>query len=310
MVRLHLFGDLRLEVDGSDVALASLSRKPRLLLAILAIERRVHGRSELAGRLWPDVREDSARVSLRTALSQVRAAVGPSSSLVLRGERAGGIALAAEVSTDLDDVQRLLVAGEPEEALERCSAELLPGLDDDWVLEQRDELRDRLARGLSIAAAAAESGGRLEDAVRLSHRLVALDPLSETFGRELIRRLAQAGDRGAAMTAYERLRDRLAEELRLAPSAATRELVEEIRAEPVAELAPMPVVAPPVVRGLFVGREEQLEALAAEWRRARGGERRVVAIAGEPGIGKTRLTAELCATAAADGGLVVVGACH
>ena len=51
MVRLYLLGDLRLEVDGVDAELVSLSRKAKLLLAMLAVDRRVHGRSELAGRL-------------------------------------------------------------------------------------------------------------------------------------------------------------------------------------------------------------------------------------------------------------------
>jgi DNA-binding SARP family transcriptional activator len=58
MVRFNLLGELRLEIDGRDVELPA-SRKARLLLAMLALERRAHGRSELAGRLWPDVREDS-----------------------------------------------------------------------------------------------------------------------------------------------------------------------------------------------------------------------------------------------------------
>ena len=83
VVRLYLLGDLRLEVDGVDAALVSLSRKAKLLLAVLAVDRRVHGRSELAGRLWPDVREDSARVSLRTALSQLRASLGRAAGTVL-----------------------------------------------------------------------------------------------------------------------------------------------------------------------------------------------------------------------------------
>ena len=70
MVRLHLLGDLRLEVDGSYVALASLSHKARLLLAIVATERRVHGRSELAGRLWPDVREERMATACAELVNQ------------------------------------------------------------------------------------------------------------------------------------------------------------------------------------------------------------------------------------------------
>jgi DNA-binding SARP family transcriptional activator len=75
MVRFNLLGELRLEIDGRDVELPA-SRKARLLPAMLALERRAHGRSELAGRLWPDVREDNARASLRNALAQLRGALG------------------------------------------------------------------------------------------------------------------------------------------------------------------------------------------------------------------------------------------
>jgi DNA-binding SARP family transcriptional activator len=99
VVRLRLLGDLRVELDGSVVDLASLSHKAKLLLAMLALERRVHGRSELAGRLWPDVREDSARVSLRTALSRLRAALGPAATRVLQSERDGGLMLRKSVRT-------------------------------------------------------------------------------------------------------------------------------------------------------------------------------------------------------------------
>jgi class 3 adenylate cyclase/predicted ATPase len=43
----------------------------------------------------------------------------------------------------------------------------------------------------------------------------------------------------------------------------------------------------------FVGREEEAELLLRRWSRAKGGEGQVVLISGEPGIGKSRLTAVL-----------------
>jgi class 3 adenylate cyclase/predicted ATPase len=43
----------------------------------------------------------------------------------------------------------------------------------------------------------------------------------------------------------------------------------------------------------LVGREEELDQLLAAWRQAKTGEGRVVLISGEPGIGKSRLVAEL-----------------
>ena len=74
MVRLRRLGELRLEVDGEPVALPS-SRKARLLLALLALEPRRHGRSELAGRLWPD---SSRRALGRACATPSRSCAAPS----------------------------------------------------------------------------------------------------------------------------------------------------------------------------------------------------------------------------------------
>jgi class 3 adenylate cyclase/tetratricopeptide (TPR) repeat protein len=59
----------------------------------------------------------------------------------------------------------------------------------------------------------------------------------------------------------------------------------------------------------FVGRVQETERLDAAWQRAKAGERLVVMVAGEPGIGKTRLCAELARRAHASGALVLWGHC-
>jgi len=46
-------------------------------------------------------------------------------------------------------------------------------------------------------------------------------------------------------------------------------------------------------RSPFIGRDEELELLMRRWKQAKTGEGRVVLISGEPGIGKSRLTAAL-----------------
>ncbi len=59
----------------------------------------------------------------------------------------------------------------------------------------------------------------------------------------------------------------------------------------------------------FVGRAAELEKLRTLMPRAEGEGRRVVLLAGEPGAGKSRLTREFAAEAAAEGVLVLWGAC-
>src|SRR5262245_33793152 len=55
----------------------------------------------------------------------------------------------------------------------------------------------------------------------------------------------------------------------------------------------------------FVGRVAELEGLTAAWKQASAGSLRVVMMAGEPGIGKTRLAFELACRVHDDGGTVV-----
>jgi class 3 adenylate cyclase/DNA-binding SARP family transcriptional activator len=242
MLRVNLLGELTLELDGRHLELPA-SRRARSLLGLLALERRTHPRAQLAARFWPDVLDESARTSLRSALSALRRALGADADRHLLASR-DTVALAGpdQVWTDVGEFERLVAESRFEDALELSRGELLEDLDDDWVYERRDEHRAGVVSLLELMAAAAEAAGDLATAVALTRRQVALDPLSEEAHRELISRLAADGDRSAALTTYRRLADRFASELRIAPSSATRELVERIRA---AETTPQPVAALP-----------------------------------------------------------------
>jgi pimeloyl-ACP methyl ester carboxylesterase len=69
------------------------------------------------------------------------------------------------------------------------------------------------------------AAGDYAAAAAYAHRLVALDPLSEVYGRHLIRNLLLAGDRPAAERHLEALTKRLRDELDVAPEAETRALL-------------------------------------------------------------------------------------
>ena len=69
---ISLFGPLVVTLDGT-VASGFTSKKAQALLAYLAVEAdRPHSREELAGLLWPDYAEASARANLRSVLANVR----------------------------------------------------------------------------------------------------------------------------------------------------------------------------------------------------------------------------------------------
>jgi class 3 adenylate cyclase/tetratricopeptide (TPR) repeat protein len=83
----------------------------------------------------------------------------------------------------------------------------------------------------------------------------------------------------------------------------------EIEWEPLRRgTGPLPPALVPPADGCFVGRERELDRLGAAWKEAATGTRRAVLIGGEPGVGKTRLAAELATEVHGDG-LVLYGRC-
>ena len=72
---------------------------------------------------------------------------------------------------------------------------------------------------------------------------------------------------------------------------------------------PFPRSLQPGTRFPFVGRRVELDGLVEQWQRAVDGRRALILLAGEPGIGKTRLASEVARRAYRDGTLVLHGRC-
>src|SRR5690242_19033948 len=193
MLRIHAVGGLRVEVDGRDRTSPAHDRATSLL-AWLALNPGTHTRSLVASRFWPDVLDESARASLRSALWSLRRQLGEDANgaLVATRDRVG---LSDDVWVDVAEADRLRSAGRLEEALALTDGELLSGFEDEWAYEARDEHRARTAALLEELAVQADSEEDRRRAIELSRRAAALEPLSEEVHRALMRRLAEAGDR-------------------------------------------------------------------------------------------------------------------
>jgi DNA-binding SARP family transcriptional activator len=302
MLRVRVLGPLELEVGGRAVAVPT-GRPPRSLLAWLALHPGTHPRAAVAAALWPDVLDTSARASLRTALTVVRRSVGDGPLAATR-ERVG---LAEDVWVDAREFDALLDAGKPEAALELARGELLPDLDDDWVLRARDRHRERWSAALAAVAAATADPAT---ALAWARRRAELDPFDEAAHRDLMAALADSGEPAAALAVYERLRLRLRRELGLAPSTTTRDLASSLRTggAEVGEQPPLPArLRPERWRTSFVGRDAALARLSAVWASLVHGGVGVALIVGEPGIGKSRLAARFAAELHAGGAAVLAG---
>ena len=268
-------------------------RPARLLLVWLALHPGRQPRTLVAEDLWPRVHADSARTSLRAALSALRRSLGADAERVLVADRET-LGLAPAVHVDRD------VAGE-----------LAPGLVGDWLAAERVRHRERSSRTLAAAASALEADGDLAGAAGQARERVERDPFSESAVRELVRFTWLSGDRTAALDIYDRFRERLRLERGVAPSPETRRLVDELRAGAAGPermpQVPLPPMLDRMVAAPLAGRADELVAARGAYERIRQGGTGLLLVAGEPGIGKTRLAAELASVTWWEGAAVLAG---
>ena len=137
MLEVRLAGGLALRTEGGEIA-PPTSKRARAVLAYLALNPVPQARGRVAARFWPDVLDESARASLRVALTELRQALGPAAGNVVATRDT--VALEGEdLSVDTRAFQQALAEGDPVRALEACSAPILDGFDEEWAHEARDE---------------------------------------------------------------------------------------------------------------------------------------------------------------------------
>ena len=189
------------------------------------------------------------------------------------------------------ELRRPLRGRELEQAVALNRGPLLADLDDDWVLEARDEHAERLAAALARLAAAAPDPPQ---AVSWARRRLALDPLDEDAARDLMRRLADAGDRPARA---RRLRPALGPAAR---GARARALPADPRAGRRGARGTRPRAGPRPRRRRWSAATPSSRSSASCGRACAPARGAVAVISGEGGIGKTRLAGELVARARTD----------
>jgi DNA-binding SARP family transcriptional activator len=227
---LRLLDGFHLEHRG--LALATPHAVCRLI-AFLGLRAR-SSRMEVAGTLWPEVPESKAHASLRSALWRLRQmTVDP---LVVGGQ---ALHLASTVEVDVATfratAQRLLVSapeGGPVQGASRLSAlgppinvgDLLPGWYEDWVLFERERLRQLRMHVLETVSLRLTSERRHADAIEAALAAVRLEPLRESATRVLI--LAHLAEHNIveAVRSYEVLRDGLRRELGVEPTPDLKRL--------------------------------------------------------------------------------------
>jgi DNA-binding SARP family transcriptional activator len=324
---------LRVNLAGSFVVLVADDPSPAplphgkavTLLALLLV-RRGHqvGIDTIVEALWGAAPPAKAEQNVAALVSRLRRVVGRG-RIVTSGR---GYLWPGDpgCAVDLDEAERLLDAAEADlgagdpsvasvaagRALELLGrGEVLADqAQAAWLDDARRDGKRLLRRGRRCAWSAALALDEPHRAMELALAAVTDDPLDEDAYRALMMGQQLAGAPGAALATYERLRERLAEELGADPAPETARLhLAILRGEPLAAPAERPA-GPRWPGGDLVGRREELGALRSAWSEAAAGQAGLVLVAGPAGTGKSRLLAELVGLVESSGGAVASARCY
>jgi len=231
-VVIQLCGRYVVDLGGERVETRLPGRQGRLLFAYLALNhRRPVTRGELVDALWPGELPRDPSDALAAVLSKLRSVVGEEwlegrgeVQLRLPGdarvdvERAIAAAHEAESSCSLREWPRAWGASLAAQLV--AGRTLLAEYEAPWIDEWRRTLDEVLLRSLECYATACLGlgGTELAGAERAARRVVRAAPLRESAYLLLLQALEAQGNAAEALVVYDSLRQRLHDELGIAPA--------------------------------------------------------------------------------------------
>ncbi len=317
MLEVRLLGKFEIRVDGHPVEIKL--RAAQSLLAYLLLNSEIeHRREQLAGVIWPDMTDATARANLRHTLWVIRKALGKHDYLLTDD-------LAVSCNTTLDywlDTSALTgktaldaTADDLIASVSLYGGELLPGFYDDWVVLERERLQAAYERKMALLLDKLVETQRWPEVLDWGERWIALGRVPEPAYRALMSAHAGLEDMANVATVYQRCVAALQNELGVEVSSQTRTLYERLQrnAAKRAKSADVDVKVArynlPARSSRFIGREGELAEAQRYWQQSTQGEGHVLLISGEPGVGKTRFAHELMAFAQTTGAAVLLGEC-
>jgi len=311
-----LLGQLHIEHRQLGTITLNNRKVIGLLAYLLSESDRAHSREFLLGLLWPELPTAAAQNNLRVTWAQLQKALGTNPSDEqphLIGDRLTlGFNPLSDHELDVTRFRALIEAcrlhlhPDPQDCSE-CATRLTEALDlvrgdfleqfslanclhfDEWLLTQRQNFRVQVIWALEQLAGFYERTGQLVEAERVVRRLIQYDPLSEPAYRQLMRVLARADQRSAALEVYETCRRVLAVELGLSPAVETVTLAGQIRGLALAESHVHQTALPSALTRFFGRQQESARLVDLLSRRTV----RLVTLTGPGGVGKTRLAIEV-----------------
>ncbi len=308
-LHVHLLGTFHIDCDGTLVTTVNTPRLQSLLAYLVLNAKAPLSRKFVAFKLWPDSSEAHARGSLRKLLFQLMNALpAPNRFLDVNAQT---VHWRPDASFTLDvhefehAVNRAGTAAALQAAVDLYRGDLLPSCYEDWILPERERLRQVFLSAQEHLILMLENERDFFSAIDCAQTLLRHDPFREQTYRHLIRLFAITSNRASALRTYHACATILRQELGVEPSPATRQVYEQILNVPES-----PTVETLAATVSLVGRQDEWARLQHAWRRACAGQSHMILISGEAGIGKTRLAEEMMAWARRQGIATASARCY
>ena len=317
------------EVRHADQVLLFSTRKEFALLIYLAVEGRVHARKNLSELFRPEGDAMHGQAAPRITLLLLRHLLGDGAGVDLTSAieldlhiiyEAWRLASASTNTTlTMPEDDRRSLFDQLQRATSLARGEFLEGFSlrdapafGDWARFPREYWHLRTSEVFDRLSQLQFEAGELMPALETVNRWLVLDPLHEEAYRRLMRLHFAAGDRAAALRAYDACRAKLSTDMQTEPTQETVALASRMRAvtPPQRKEAPKtPGALSPAAlnEGPLLGRTTALSNLIKVYHTVEHGQTQVVFLEGDAGIGKTRLATEFLAWAEVEGADVLQG---
>jgi TolB-like protein/DNA-binding SARP family transcriptional activator/cytochrome c-type biogenesis protein CcmH/NrfG len=260
---IRLFGDFQLSDRETGERVVLPGKRERVLLAYLALSPDARQpRRKLVTLLWGEGADETSLENLRTAVFNVRKALGDTERSIVASEDRDIVLDASAFEVDVLEFRRLSAGpgtAELEEAAKLYTGDFLAGLGieteefESWRREESARSKGQALDALAKLMAQWVASGENEKAIEVGFRILRLEPLHEGAVRRLMRLYAESGRRVSAVELYRTLSESLKKELSAQPEAETRAVYAEItrgsdeRIGIVADARPS-LAAPPIAR--------------------------------------------------------------
>jgi DNA-binding SARP family transcriptional activator len=222
-----LFGETRVIANGISVQVPDGSKR---LLAFVALSSGRVDRRYAAGSLWPMASDKHADGNLRSALWRLKSA-GIDVLESGKGTLALRRATVVDVRVACEWAGRLVRGSPARDDLRTVSwrggfLDLLPGWSEDWVIVEREHVRQRLLHALEALSRHLVKEGRYAEAVEAAVWAVSAGPLRESAIRVLIEAHLAEGNLIEARRVYQDYGSAVRRELGIDPGKQLAGLVQ------------------------------------------------------------------------------------